>query len=230
MVVQRLLSELELGDTYDLADMRGFSILQSQRMVAVHFYRNPTVLRVHKRTLEYRSGYCRKIWADTIHKADRLSLSEKDYKCLKHISAATFENWVAWAGEPAKLGNLSLDQLYELYYLAAELGSPGLQNLTIDRIRETYRKENTWPTQEKVEYAYQHNQHTQESERLRHFIVACLHFRLMTVKEDVRSVMNRKLYDGELLHDYMRFGQENPTVWLTTDPRAGGGCKFHRHE
>ena len=170
------------------------------------------------------------MWADTIHKADRLSLSEKDYEHLKHMSAATFKNWAAWAGGPARLGSLSLDQLFELYYLAAELGSPGLQNLTIDKIRETYCKENSWPTQEKVEYVYQHNQYTLESERMRRFIVACLHFRLMTAKEDVHLVMNRKLYDGELLHDYMRFGQDNPIVWLTTDPRAGEGCKFHTHE
>ncbi|MCJ1382452.1 hypothetical protein MMC17_005565 [Xylographa soralifera] len=143
------------------------------------------------------------------------------------ISVELFRVWFAWVYGNNSLSGLDMKTLYRLYYLAADLQSGDLCNAVLDNIRKHHLKEGTWPKLERVVHVYEN---TTLTSPLRTWVVSCVHYRLMILKEEMDTYFGTSAMNTHFVRDFVRLTQESLESPENDDPRIGGGCQYHVHE
>ncbi|MCJ1387966.1 hypothetical protein MMC18_000809 [Xylographa bjoerkii] len=147
--------------------------------------------------------------------------------CFDTVNVEVFRQWFAWVYRNHGLDGHDLKSLYKLYYLAADLESGDLINAALDSIRDHYLKENTWPKQERVEHIYKN---TATTSQLRSFVVSCVYYRLMVLRDKVHTYFGDVTINIEFVRDYVQYTQDLSLETENTDPRKREGCRFHDHK
>ena len=147
---------------------------------------------------------------------------------LENVKISVFQCWTACAyGNPFTVALDDIEKAYQLYYLAADLRSPNLQDTAMDAIRKAYKDDRGWPTQQRIRTAYQN---TSIGSPVRCFLTECVYFSLVRNKTDVDVYFGGNDFPCEFVRDYVRMSQEmTRSAEDITDPRSKEGCEFHIH-
>ncbi|MCJ1282883.1 hypothetical protein MMC26_002209 [Xylographa opegraphella] len=140
------------------------------------------------------------------------------------VSVELFKVWFAWMYGNNNLSGHDLKILYPLYYLATDLQSGDLCNTVLDTIRKHHLRENTWPKLERVVHVYKN---TTLNSPLRTWVVSCVYYRLMVLKEETDTYFGTSAMDIHFMRDFVRLTQESLGNSKNDDPRLGAGCQYH---
>ncbi|MCJ1436437.1 hypothetical protein MMC27_005816 [Xylographa pallens] len=143
------------------------------------------------------------------------------------VSVELFAVWFEWVYGNNTLSGHDVKTLYRLYYLAADLQSEDMCNAVLDNIRKYHLNEDTWPKLERVVHVYEN---TTLTSPLRTWVISCVHYRIMTLKEETDTYFGTSTMNTNFVRDFVRLTQESLGNADNDDPRLGGGCRYHAHE
>ena len=143
------------------------------------------------------------------------------------VSVELFRVWSEWVYGNNTLSGHDLKTLYPLYYLAADLQSGDLCNAVLDNVRKHHLNEDSWPKLERVVHVYNN---TTLSSPLRTWVVSCVYYRLMILKEEMETYFGTSVINADFVRDFVRLTQNSLGKLENYDPRLGGVCRYFVHE